>query len=55
MKCQYCKKERSVERFHQGTQYVDEAQNWTEACKPCKKAILNHWSEMFADYYANCL
>jgi hypothetical protein len=39
----------------QNTRYADDARNWVTLCDDCMKANHEHWSDMWADYYANCM
>lgn len=42
-------------RQRQNTAYVDDAQNWVTLCPECAKENAEHWAEMWADYYSNCM
>ena len=53
-KCQHCKKQGAC-KYHQNTKYVDEKSNWKELCLSCKELNDEHWSDMWSDYYSNCM
>ena len=49
-KCTFCSVESDeVVRYRQRTQYVNESDNWVNACPACKEKNDAHWDEMWAD------
>lgn len=42
-------------REHMNTRYVDEESNYATLCPDCWKECGEHWKEMWADYYSNCM
>ena len=50
--CDFCKvTSHAVVRYRQCTQYVDESDNWVNACPGCKAKNDEHWDEMWADLH----
>ena len=52
--CQHCGHPKAL-RYHQRTQYVEEARNWVTLCKPCQRENDAYWDEMWSSYYASVL
>lgn len=42
-------------RDHMNTQYSDKESNYATLCPDCWKECNEHWNEMWADYYNNCM
>jgi len=40
---------------HMNTQYEHEESNYAILCPECWKECNEHWKEMWADYYSNCM
>jgi hypothetical protein len=40
---------------HMNTRYVDEERNYATLCPSCWKECEEHWKDMWADYYNNCM
>jgi phage FluMu protein Com len=54
LKCDFCKKiSHDVVHYHQRTQYVEEEQNWVNACPECKLMNDEYWDGMWAELYGD--
>lgn len=54
LKCDFCEKVGTdVVHYHQRTQYVEEEQNWVNACPECKARNDEYWDEMWSDLYGD--
>jgi hypothetical protein len=46
---------KKVEWFHTSTCYPEERSNWACMCEDCEGGMLQHWEEMWAEYYSGRL
>lgn len=54
-RCGRCGTVWGVAHRHRGTAYVDEVENWVDACPACYADERAYWEERWAEYYAGCL
>lgn len=55
-KCQVpgCAREDAV-RYRQNTKFVDEERNWATLCPPHAEENDAYWSDLWSQYYSDCM
>ena len=54
LQCSGCDRLDAV-RYRQNTRYVEDERNFVTLCPECRQKNDQHWSDMWADYYSDCL
>lgn len=49
--CPCCGEVREVWEWRLNTAYADEASNWLESCEECYREAVEHYRELWAEYY----
>jgi hypothetical protein len=53
--CNFCGTTSEVINYHQRTFYVNDSDNWVNACPDCKMMNDDYWDDMWNEYYSGCM
>ena len=53
--CPCCHAFSRVDRRRLNTAYVDDERNYLESCRDCFEAEVEHYADLWADYYSDCM